>query len=217
MGITKNIEPVTCNQYADRLLRLYGIGDYKNHVSLYILPNGDIIDCKYPNNVKHIGFTDMIYGNFASIREQEQYADLKLNGSSLVKYNCRDFSLPVVREALIRNTGVCAKNPKHKNAVDELKVFLADDDLLVHDLGYVKFLIMGRDRLFLTLPNYNINGKHVKGMQLDTIKDIASMCSINNYEDVIENAKHSNNKLSIMLNRTVGTPSKDNDEPGLTR
>ncbi len=217
MEITKNIEPLTCNQYADRLLRLYGIGDYKNHISLYILPSGDIIDCKYPKNVKHIGFTDMIYGNFASIREQECFADLKVNSSALVKYNCRDFSLPVVQEALIRNTGVCAKNPAHKKAVDELKVYLSDDDLLVHDMGYVKFLIMGRDSLFLTLPNQSINGKHVKGAQLDTVKSIASMCSINNYEDIIENSKRNNNALSIMLNRTVKGPNKDNDEPGLTR
>lgn len=217
MEITQNIQPLSCKQYSERLLKLYSVGDYRMHISLYILPNGDIIDCRYPKNIKHLGFTDMIYGNFADIKNADINNELGLNKSALSKYNVREFGLPIVKEALIRNAGVCAKNPEHKQIAEELKLFLADDDLLVHDLGYVKFLIMGRDNLYLTLPNFNINDKYAKPIQMDTVKYVASMCSINNYEDVIENSKFNNNKLSLVLKHTIGKGLHNSEDSELSR
>lgn len=80
-----------------------------------------------------------------------------------------------------------------------LHEFLSDDDLLVHDLGYVKFLIMGRGDLHITLPNRSINGKYAKGMQLDTIKDIASLCGAHNVEDIIEEQRRESARVSRIL------------------
>lgn len=199
MEITTNLVPITASQYAKRYESYPNIGDFKRHVSLYILPNGDIIDCRYPKDVKHIGIADMIYGNFARVCEIDKNNELKVHSSALKKYDVREISLSNVQTALIRNTGVCARNPEHAMETQKLKEYLSDDDLLVHDLGYVKFLIMGRGDLHITLPNRNINGKYVKGMQLDTINDIAALCGAYNVEEVLENEKRENNKLSRML------------------
>ncbi|MBR2467553.1 MAG: hypothetical protein IKB42_00715 [Clostridia bacterium] len=199
MDITTNLVPVTATQYAKRYESYSYFEDSRRHVSLYILPNGDILDCRFPKDVKHIGITDMIYGNFAKVRELDKQNELRLDTSALNKYNVKEISLKSVQDALIRNTGVCARNPQHSKEVLMLHEFLSDDDLLVHDLGYVKFLIMGRGDLHITLPNRSINGKYAKGMQLDTIKDIASLCGAHNVEDIIEEQRRESARVSRIL------------------
>lgn len=199
MDITTNLVPITATQYAKRYENYSYFEDVRRHVSLYILPNGDILDCRFPKDVKHIGITDMIYGNFAKVRELDKNNDLRLDTSALNKYNVKEVSLKSVQDALIRNTGVCARNPQHSKEVLMLHEFLADDDLLVHDLGYIKFLVMGRGDLHITIPNRSINGKYAKGMQLDTVKELAAMCGAHNVEDIIEDERRESTRVSRIL------------------
>jgi hypothetical protein len=200
LELTKNILPIEYRKYEAMIYDKRKNAEYPQHISLYILPNGDFLDCKHPQDIKHFGMAEMFYGNFATLQKNpKMQSELRMGASVCSKYGVQPASLREVEALLMHNVGVNSKNPAQARAYEELKMCMSDDDLLVHDMGYVKFLYLNRT-IYITIPNYAINGQYIKQAQIETIKSLAELFSVNEIDDILEQAKVLNNELLIRLN-----------------
>jgi hypothetical protein len=146
-------------------------------VSIYITPNGDIIDCRNLTG-NHISFTGLIYKNLSMFSDIEDEMGYKVyqsltegkNFEGMTELNiCRE-----VRKMLVQNTGLNPKYPVHSRLISEAAMFIPDDDLLVHDMGFVKVCIIPRfNALAVCTPAKCFNGHRATAAQRGTFADIA--------------------------------------------
>lgn len=146
-------------------------------VSLYITPNGDIIDCRSLTG-SHISFTGFVYKNLDMFKDIQDELGYKVYESLLQDKKFSDMTdLAVckeVRKELVKNTGLNPNNPEQSRLISEASMFISDDDLLVHDMGFIKVGIIPRmGSLAICTPAFSFNGHKVTSAQQSTVADIA--------------------------------------------
>ena len=127
----------------------------------------------------------MIYSNFEEIITHDPNNLLNLNKSVLLNKNEKCPNL--AKSILLKKTNI-------KNLI------IGDDDIVTHDLGYIKLLIMNNVP-YITLPNYHFNNKSPKGVQLDTVRNITEILCAKEAEFALTSAKNRNNSLSLEIEK----------------
>ena len=171
--------------------------DMKNHIAVYILPNGDIINAHYPDKLSHIELSKMIYSNLEEIAQHDP--NNLLNTRKSIIFNKEYKSLNDVKTALAKKIGYKKLSTENKQII---KNALGEEDLLVHDLGYAKLLIMNKQP-FITLPNIHFNGKSPKGVQFDTIRNLTEIICAKYAENALDSARENNLWLSHKLENMI--------------
>jgi len=191
MKPTKNLKPLSIDQFFRQYMNY--TADMRSHIAIYILPNGDIINAHYPNKLSHTELSEMIYSNLEEIALHDP--NNLLNTKKSILFNKEYKSLNDVKTALANKIGYKNLSTENKQII---KNTLGDEDLLVHDLGYVKVLIMNRVP-FITLPNINFNDKAPRSVQYDTVRNLTEIICAKHSEYSIKTAKENNIYLSHKL------------------
>ncbi len=170
----QNLKVVSVNDIAEDMYKFPG----KGHYSFYILPNGDIIDCRKPVVLSHIGMCEFIYENIEQLSSMPEFNFLKLNDSILFKpgneqyYKCAG----AVKYAIVSD--IVKRKPALRSRASGVGTYISDDSLLLHDLGWVKVVAEGvgaHMHFAIQTPTESVNGRTVTRLQGDSAKEIAEL------------------------------------------
>lgn len=180
------------------------------HFSFFVLPDGDVLDCRRPLYLTHLGVTDMIYENIDALSLMPECKHLKLEESAVfdrVEGPEQVRSTASAKDKLVRRL---VKNmPSLFPARQQVGIYIADDEVLAQDLGWVKIVVF-KDRnytqMVVRIPNYTINGRTLKGAQRASITDIAESFGLDSEEvmqDALERNKLLTTEFGIISDRTI--------------
>ena len=170
----KMFQPLTIEEVIEDINRNPG----KSHRSYFGLPDGRLIDCRFPIELSHIGVTKSFYDIVDYLAVKEEYAYLGAEkslvnqpiGGQMAIYK----SSETARLALV--TKVCTDEPELRPYASSVSLFLQEDELLVYDLSLVKIVVMkygNETEMSVKLPYMRINGSKVTGAQRDSVELIA--------------------------------------------
>lgn len=77
------VKPITVKEFTKKL-----VNSPINVMSVYILPNGDVLDCR-SSNLNHTSFTDVIYQNLSDLQNIKTTGENKLYASVVEKKICQ--------------------------------------------------------------------------------------------------------------------------------
>ena len=166
-----------------------------SYCSFYISPDGRVLNCRYPNvNLNHSLVAKQVYNNLDKLTEiKNKHGDKLFN--SCVGNNCE---IKDVRSRLMDNAGF-------KN-VDEVLYssvplnYLHDDEVICHDMGFVKVLIrLDTMQFYTVLPLAIFNDKYMTATQESAIIDISSAFGIYFQMGVEDNLRKAKRQASLNL------------------
>ncbi len=171
---TRNLIPITVNNIAEDLYKFPG----KGHYSFYILPNGDVIDCRKPVVLSHIGLCEFVYENIEDLAQNPELSQLKLSDSVLFKPGNEQYfkCAGAVKYALV--TDIVKRKPALRPRANGVGTYISDDSLLLHDLGWVKVVAEGvgaHMHFAIQVPTESVNGRTATRLQCDTAREIAEL------------------------------------------
>ena len=156
-------------------------------VSVYITPGGDIIDCRDLVG-SHTDFTDNVYRNLSMLGDiVDEFGnaiyDSVMGGVDVVG-KTKVEACSKVRSRILDSIGVSKDDPSHRELLESGALYIADDDLLVHDLGFIKVgLIPKLGSIAVCVPSQAVHGHKPTGAQRGTLFDIAEF-HFYDYEDI---------------------------------
>lgn len=171
---------------------------FDKHYSFFILPDGSLLDCRRPIDITHLGVTDMIYDNIDALKNDPRFEYLKLSESAIFDSGAEGMpkATATAKQMLLRRLVI--QNPQLMPCFAETARYVQDDEVLAHDLGWVKVVIM-KDRNFSTMvariPNHMINGRTLKGTQKSVITDLAEIFGLDP-KDIMDDTIERNNLLT---------------------
>ena len=174
--------PITFKQYKERTeYNPYG------KVSIYITPGGDILDCRGFVG-SHTDFTDLVYKNLSMISDTVDEFGNKVYDSVMgdndVVANTKVEACSKVRSKLLENIGFDMQDPRQRELVESVALYIADDDLLVQDLGFIKLgLIPKLGSMAICVPTKGIHDHKPTGAQRATLFEVAEF-HFYDYEDI---------------------------------
>ncbi len=177
--IAKNLEPIVFDDYARReMTRMTRVG---THASLYVIPDGKIIDCRYPEWLGHDKITAMIYDNLAALSDVKDRLDRPVYCSAISEYMSDNESVSIedVQELLMEKAGITDLTSQFSK--DIMRKYLNDEDLPVHDMGFVKVVITSDGNMKVEVPNNIFNGKTIKAAQEETVEGLIAFHKINGF------------------------------------
>lgn len=202
-----SVKPMTIKEFERQLMETP-----MSKVSVYVTPDGDIIDCRSLIG-SHIYFTDMVYKSLSGLSDITDELGKKVYSSIMGiedrKNESRMETCKIVRHTLIKNAGLDPNNPKHMELYEELYSRIADDDLLVHDMGFVKVgIIVKIGSLALCVPASSFNGHKPTTAQQRTVVELAEC--FNFEEDDTNNMFRSACRDSENMDRQILAVVSDN-------
>lgn len=147
-----------------QLLNLYTLEEYlkktqKVHTSVYITPNGKIFDCKQNGVISHSDFARELYSNYRELMQIHKDIDFNTEVSEFI-LDDENFKLKEVIEFYKEQFDYLQyENMDLYNMVKNN--YLATDNILVHDLGFVKVSINRGMLPEIELPLSIFNGKEM--------------------------------------------------------
>ena len=174
--------PITFKQYKEG-------NEYNPYgkVSIYITPGGDILDCRGFVG-SHTDFTDLVYRNLSMISDITDEFGNKVYDSAMgdsdVVANTKVEACSKVRNKLLDHIGFDMTDPKQRELVESGALYIADDDLLVQDLGFIKLgLIPKLGSMAICVPASGIHGHKPTSAQRATLFEVAEF-HFYDYEDI---------------------------------
>ena len=161
--ICKNIQPISLDEFFKRVgKKVYQL---KNYYSLYIMPNGELIDCGYPQALGHNPFCENFYNNLEKLSDKNFKSNLHgLN----VPFEEVDYYLMDYFKLL----DIMYVNPDLYTKVE--KVLLSSEDRICQDLGFVKVAINSKLKTYEVIPPNPIFNKVVTAAQKDIISKLSN-------------------------------------------
>ena len=174
--------PITFKQYKE-------IAQYNPYgkVSVYITPGGDIFDCREMMG-SHTDFTDRVYRGLSMLIDiTDEFGNRiydSVMGDEDVVANTKVEACSKVRDKMIKGLGLQQGNPKQMELLESRELYVADDDLLVHDLGFIKVgLIPKLGSMAICVPASGLHGHKPTGAQRATLFEIAEF-HFYDYDDI---------------------------------
>lgn len=166
------VKPITVKEFTKKL-----VNSPINVMSVYILPNGDVLDCR-SSNLNHTSFTDVVYQNLSDLQNIKTTGENKLYDSVVENKDMSNMTnierCELVKKSLINNVNVDQNNPTYSKMLENLGNKIADDDLLVHDMGFVKMGILNTNQhISFCTPCASFHGHRPTKLQKDTAFELA--------------------------------------------
>lgn len=191
--LSKNLEPIDLEKFVSQVNK--NIYKVKGYYSIYITPNGKILDCRYPQDLGHNSFSSHIYENLDELPKEIYSSNLRTLEIPFndIPYNLMDYfnllDLMYVDINLYHTVN---------------KVLLASEDLVCQDMGFIKISINTRLKTFeLVIPNAIFERK-VTGAQKEIISKLSDVFNIDFYGKLKQEQKH-NMQISTQI-RTALNP-----------
>lgn len=168
-----------------QLLNLYTLKQYLQHkqighISVYITPSGNIFDCKHQGAISHCRFTEEFYKNYKRLITQHTEIDFDTEVSEFI-LDDDNFSLTDIRDFYKDQFyDIQYTNPKVYNLI--VTNYLAIDNLLVQDLGFVKVSINRGELPAIMLPMKVFNNKTITAEQYNSLVSVLENNTIS-YQD----------------------------------
>lgn len=195
---SKQVESLICGDYIEK------------HYSFFVLPDGDVLDCRHPLPLTHLGVTDTIYENIDEFVLQPELKHLKLEESVIfdqVPGAEQIRSTASAKDKVIRR--MIANNPALAPHQSRVGIYVSDDEVLAQDLGWVKIVIF-KDRnyteMVVKIPNRMVNGRGLRGAQKATVVEIAELVGLDPEEvmfDAMERDKMFEREMCGIMDRTI--------------
>lgn len=166
------VKPITVKEFTKKL-----VNSPINMMSIYILPNGDVLDCR-SSNLNHTSFTDIVYQNLPDLQNIKTSLENKVYDSVAESKDMSNMTnierCELVKKSLIDNVNVDHNNPEYSKILENLGNGIADDDLLVHDIGFVKMGILNANQhISFCTPCACFHGHRPTKLQKDTAFELA--------------------------------------------
>lgn len=196
---SKNIEPIDINVFSMRVSK--NIYRLKGYYSLYITPLGDILDCRFPEDLGHNDFSVSVYSSLDDLPKQPFNSNLRglsIDFKDLSYYLLDYFNL---LDIMYVDADLYTK-------ID--KVLLSTEDRICQDMGFVKVAINSKLKTFEVVVPNSIFEKKVTGAQKDTIKKLSEIFNL----DLVEKLKieqQNNSKLATEIIAGMKTLKKVNE------
>lgn len=170
-----------------QLLNLYTINEHlqhpqKIHISVYIAPNGMIFDCKQNGVISHSTFSEEFYKNYSKLMTIHKGIDFATEVSEFI-LDDGNFDINDVRQFYLEQFDyVQYADDNLYNMVKNN--YLSIENILVHDLGFVKVSINRGEAPAIELPMPIFNGKKLTAVQYDSLIKVLENNTISsqNYE-----------------------------------
>lgn len=195
---SKQVESVICGDYIEK------------HFSFFVLPDGDVLDCRHPLPLTHLGVTDMIYEHADEFVADPELKHLKLEESAVFDSAPgaeQIRSTASAKDKIIRR--MVTNNPALAPHKSRVGIYVSDDEVLTQDLGWVKIVIF-KDRnyteMVVKIPNRMVNGKGLRGVQKSTIVEIAEMVGLDPEQvmfDTMERDKMFEQEMTGIMERRI--------------
>lgn len=199
--------PITFKQYKER-------SEYNPYgkVSIYITPGGDILDCRGFVG-SHTDFTDLVYKNLAMISDTVDEFGNKVYDSVMgdndVVANTKVEACSKVRGKLLENIGFDMQDPRQRELVESGALYIADDDLLVQDLGFIKLgLIPKLGSMAICVPAKGIHDHKPTGAQRATLFEVAEF-HFYDYEDISDSFREACRKSEAITEKIESVMTDD--------
>ena len=163
----KNIQPIEFEKFVSQVnKKVYKV---KGYYSIYITPDGQIVDCRYPQDLGHNLFSTYVYEHLNELPNE-------IYPSSLRTFNIPFKEIPYylmdyfnLLDVMYVDIGLYNKINSH---------LLASEDRICQDLGFVKVSINNHLKIFeLSIPNV-IFEKNVTGAQKDILKKLSEFFDV---------------------------------------
>lgn len=186
-----NVTPIDFEKFKTRVVKkVYRV---KNYYSLYILPNGQILDCRYPTDLGHTQFSAYVYNNINSL-------SASIYNSCLRGLDIPFEEIPYYLEEYHNLFNLSYVDPNLFNIVD--KALLGDEDRICHDMGFIKISINKNLNSFtLAIPN-SIFNKKVTAAQIETIEKISNLFN-GDLKTILKQRQRDNMQLATQINTTL--------------
>ena len=215
MNIPKELKLINIDEYKSHFLQRKSM-NRPMHESLYIAPNGKIIDCKYPNLTgSHIQTTQLFYKNIYELANSDEYKDLNIKKSYAYPER-EDYIARIIqiKDKLKQNAKLDFVNNKFSTNeysqeeifIEHINSLLKDDDLIVQDLGFIRLMCMKENfntHIAVTIPVPILKGKSYTANQMDTIKQIENILEIYGICEEVEKLDIYNKKMAQQIDRYV--------------
>jgi len=188
--LPQELKLITPEEYRKHIAHRKTITHRKFHESIYIAPDGRIIDCRYPDETQsHLTTSRIFYYLIDTLSKTDMYKSLNLDESfaypipqGQTPEETVDKTLKQITNKLKESSGldfsiVDPNNPEF-NLTQKASTLLSQEDCLVQDLGFVKIMIMtvgGKQLLAVEVPSKLFKDRKVTSKQMDTINQIENM------------------------------------------
>lgn len=158
-----------------QLLNLYTLDEHlkhtqNGHMSIYITPTGKIFDCRQKGVISHITFTEEFYKNYKELMRIHKDIDFDTEVSEFI-VDDENFTLKDIRDFYLDQFDYVQY--EDMDLYHLIKVnFLATDNLLVHDLGFVKVSINRGELPTFDMPMPIFNNKKITNAQYDALVNV---------------------------------------------
>jgi len=158
-----------------QLQNLYTLNEHlqhtqQGHMSLYIVPNGKIFDCRQCGVISHCIFTDEFYKNYKRLMGIHNEIDFNTEVSEFI-LDDENFGLKDIRDFYLEQFDYLQY--LDMNLYNLVKNnYLAVDNILVQDLGFVKVSINRAELPAISLPMEIFNNKKMTGEQYKSLIEI---------------------------------------------
>ena len=181
----------------------------ETHRSYYVLPNGDLIDCRRVVALNHEKMAYFVYEELDRLLEEPGLEELKLKDSILLRpgneqyFKCAN----AVKHALV--TQIVRQKPALYQRASGVAMMLGDESLLLHDLNLTRVVIEkhGLQTYFaVQVTSLGINGKAPTGAQCDSVVQIAEMFGKDGKEvwrNAVNDARKLEEDISKMADHTM--------------
>lgn len=168
-----------------QLKELYSLEEHlkhiqKSHISIYITPNGKIFDCRQNGIIDHIKFTEYFYKNYKELINIHNDINFDTEVSEFI-LDDENFSLKDIRDFYLDQFDYLQySNPELYHLVKH--DYLAVDNLLVQDLGFVKVSINRGELPVVDLPVSIFNNKSLTPEQYNVLVKVLENNTVS-YQD----------------------------------
>lgn len=180
--ISKNLKPITLNEYENSLKNDFSSFQNKNHTSLYITRAGNIINCRFPEYLGHSEVSRNIYENLHELKDFVEVDSTRCPfGSSCALQYLSEEDTPTIEDIqsiLLESAGIPDNQDDYSMYIKRKN--LSDEDLPVHDLGFVRVAINADKVLTLVVPASIYNGYTINSTQKETLSKVLEL---HNFKD----------------------------------
>lgn len=194
--LSKNLQPIDLKQFVSQVNK--NVYKVKGYYSIYITPDGQILDCRYPQDLGHNNFSSHIYEHLDQLPKDLFSSNLRTLEIPFkdVSYNLMDYFN--LLDLMYVDTNLY-------NTVS--RVLLSSEDMACQDMGFVKISINNRLKTFeVVIPNAIFERK-VTGAQKDVVSKLSEFLNLELYEKLKYEQKN-NMQITIKIRTALNSLDK---------
>ena len=196
-----NIEiltPITSEQFIDRILNK--VHQTKKYYSIYLTTSGEILDCRYPQDLGHNEFSILVYENIENLPQKTFSSNL--NGL-YVPFK----EIPFHLESCFNLVEILNEDIRLFWTID--KNLLGTEDRICQDMGFVKISINDNLKTSnIVIPN-SIFGKRVTAHQKETLETLSNFFNID-LITMLKTEQKENAKIASQIQQTLNKIHSNN-------